>query len=345
MTLGLEHYLYVLRCADGSYYTGYTTNVSARVAAHNAGRGAKCTRSRLPVELVASARFFTKERAMSAEYRFKQLSRQQKDALLAQAGHLPFEEVLATGLPGFAPEPVSEFVARSLWEHRDDAYRAFQSPLIPSVPAERMVGVRTPQLRSLAAQLARREDVSGFYDALPHRWFEEDQLHAFAIARERDYPTLLAAYEGFLPFVDNWATCDQLPTAPLMRKPDTARERALTWMRASHAYTARFGMGVLMRHFLKERFEPQFLTLVADVHAAQEGDVSAPPAPGYYVNMMRAWFFAEALAHQQAATLPWLEGCAPCGALDEWTRKKAVRKALESRKIAAEVKEHLRSLA
>lgn len=393
--------MYVLRCVDGSLYTGYTTDVAARVAAHASGRGAKYTRSHAPVELAASARFYTKERAMSAEYRFKRLSRSEKERLLREAESRPFEVVLAEGLPGFAGEPIGEFVARELCAARDEAYREFMARLIPSVPAERVVGVRTPALRALARRLMARDDASDFLGALPHRLFEENQLHAFAIARIRDYGERLVAYEAFLPFVDNWATCDQLPTKPLFKEPDAALERAYAWMASGEPYVVRFGINVLMAGFLGERFELRFLEDVAAVQAwafvgeakartsgvvgsdggaarpvsgrgidsggegaqvtgADEdgaartmdrtkgvpsavGTPPAPPSPGYYVNMMRAWFFAEALACQPDAALPWLEGRAAAGVLDEWTRKKAVRKAIESRRVPQETKDRLRA--
>lgn len=377
-----EHYMYVLRCADGSLYAGYTNDVAARVAAHASGRGAKYTRSHAPVELVAHARFYTKERAMSAEYRFKRLSRADKERLLCEAERHPFEAVLAEGLPGFADEPVGEFVARELCGLADEPYREFMARLIPSVPADSTVGVRTPALRALARRLVEREDAPDFLEALPHRLFEENQLHAFAIALMRDYDERLAAYERFLPCVDNWATCDQLSTKPLLKQPDVALGRAYVWMASDEPYVVRFGINVLMAGFLGERFEPRFLEDVAALQAwafvdegtgASAGSLSLPggvvsdsaessggqgsrgaasetgvppkpPSPGYYVNMMRAWFFAEALACQPEAALPWLEGRASGGALDEWTRKKAIRKALESRRIPAETKAHLRTL-
>lgn len=371
-----EHYMYVLRCGDGSLYAGYTTDVEARVATHAAGRGAKYTRSHAPVELAASARFFTKERAMSAEYRFKRLSRARKDELLEQAAHRPFEEVLADGLPGFADDPVAEFVARELRARVDEPYREFMARLIPSVPGERVVGVRTPDLRALARRLMARDDAANFLGALPHALFEENQLHAFAIARMRDYGERLAAYERFLPYVDNWATCDQLPTKPLLKRPDAALDRAYAWMGSGEPYVVRFGINVLMAGFLDERFESRFLEDVAALRrwafvggaglgcvadsaganragpdgpdASQpascvQGAAPKPPSPGYYVNMMRAWFFAEALARQPDAALPWLEGRSVAGALDEWTRRAAVRKAIESRRVPQETKDRLRA--
>lgn len=402
-----DHYLYVLACGDGSLYTGYTVDVAARVAAHQAGTGAKYTRAHAPVRLLAQARFFSKSRAMSAEALFKRLPREGKDALLAQAEHEPFEDVLRRELPGFGEDTASEFVCRGLAEHVDPTYRAFMAKLIPTVDTARVAGVRTPDLRRLAKQVARREDIASFLDALPHRLFEENQVHAFVLGLERDYDAALARYERFLPYVDNWATCDQLPVQALGARPGETLEHVERWLASGRCYTVRFAIGVLMGLFLDERFERRHLEMVvqarldtggeegaralgaaaadgatgAVVAATADGAFSstdgvsdsaagrapsagpvpvAPPKAGlpaacepasdaYYVNMMRAWYFAEALAKQEQAALPYFMPSAerPCApgrtALDEWTRRKAIQKAIESRRIAPELKDRLRS--
>lgn len=213
-----NHYMYVLECGDGSLYTGYTTDVAARVAAHQAGTGAKYTKSHGPVELLAQARFYSKERAMTAEAHFKQLNRKQKDALLVkavQSPESPFEDILRHELPGFGEDTAQEFVCRSLAQNADVAYRDFHKKLIPTVDPKTIVGVRTPVLRKIAKDLAKREDARAFMNALPHRFYDENQVHAFAIGQEKDYQKALKLYDQFLPYIDNWATCDQLPTKVL----------------------------------------------------------------------------------------------------------------------------------
>lgn len=383
-----DHYLYVLACGDGSLYTGYTVDVAARVAAHQAGTGAKYTRAHAPVQLLAQARFFSKSRAMSAEALFKRLPREGKDALLAQAEDEPFEDVLRRELPGFGEDTAPEFVCRGLAEHVDPTYRAFMAKLIPTVDTARVAGVRTPGLRRLAKQVARREDIASFLDALPHRLFEENQVHAFVLGLERDYDAALARYERFLPYLDNWATCDQLPVQVLGARPGETLEHVERWLASGHCYTVRFAIGVLMGLFLDERFERRHLEMVALTRLDSDGEEgvrapgaaaadgasdsaagcapSAGPVPGappkaglpaacepasdaYYVNMMRAWYFAEALAKQEQTALPYFMPSAerPCAqgrtALDEWTRRKAIQKAIESRRIAPELKDRLRS--
>ena len=336
-----EHYMYVLECVDGSLYTGYTTDVAARVAKHNSGKGAKCTRSRRPVSLLASARFYTKQRAMSAEFRFKKLSRDQKDALLARAAKRPFEQVLEEGMPAFGPAPMREFVARGLAESEDAAYKAFQAPLIPSMDASAMVGVRTPVLRKMAKAMAKRADVQDFLADVPHRLFEENQLHAFVVGEMRDYAQALEAVEAFLPYVDNWATCDQIPTKVLAQDRERTLEAALRWVADDRVYVSRFGMGVLLQHYLDDWFEPRFLQVVAN-RRIPGFEKPQPASEAYYHNMMRAWYFAEAVAKQPEAAVPVLLGQADVQ-LDEWTRKKAIQKSVESFRVPDEVKTLLKA--
>ncbi|MFR5828924.1 MAG: DNA alkylation repair protein [Adlercreutzia equolifaciens] len=168
-----------------------------------------------------------------------------------------------------------------------------------------------------------------FLAALPHGTFEENQLHSFVIAQERDFDKLVGEIERFLPFVDNWATCDQLSCRGLAANPDAALAKARSWLESDHEYTVRFALGVRMELFLDERFRPEFFEWVIGVSR-----------PEYYVNMMRAWYFAEALAKQPAAA----EAVIASGALDAWTHNKAIQKAVESRRIPAEQKDRLRAM-
>lgn len=339
-----EHYMYVLECGDGSLYTGYTTDVAARLAAHQSGSGAKYTKSHAPVRLVAQARFYSKERAMSAEALFKRLDRGQKDALLAKAADTPPEDVLRTELPGFGEDTAGEFVCRSLAENVDVGYRDFNSKLLPTVDSRTMAGVRTPALRKIAKELARREDADAFLRTLPHRLFDENQVHAFCIGLERDYDTALELYERFLPHVDNWATCDQLPVKVLAKRPDETLGHVERWLASEHCYTIRFGIGVLMWLYLDELFDERFLAAVAQTRMPSTEECPASDDDIYYVDMMRAWYFAEALAKQGEAALPYLERQGDEALLDEWTRRKGIQKAIESRRITDEMKAYLRTL-
>ena len=327
-----EHYMYVLECCDGSLYAGYTTDVSARFAVHNAGKGAKCTRSRLPVRLLAQARFYTKQRAMSAEYHFKKLSRKQKDACLARLDRgEPFEKALMQSIPRFADEPVHEFIARELALHADDQYKTFQSSLIPNLEKSTMVGVRMPRLRKIAKQLEKRADLDLFMQALPHPLYEEQQLHALIINNMESYEEAVFALERFLPTVENWATCDLLNPKALKKDIPQSLILAKKWISSEHTYTARFGIALLLRHFLdNENFSSELLQLVAQRYTQDD----------YYLNMMRAWFFAECMAKQPEAALPYLLNK---GYLDEWTRKKAIRKSCESFRVNEKLKNQLKA--
>lgn len=224
---------------------------------------------------------------------------------------------------------IREDVGAFLASHADEGYRAFQAKLIPNIDAGAIVGVRTPELRKFAKGLARRGDAGEFLAALPHGTFEEMQLHSFIIAQERDFDQLVGEIERFLPYVDNWATCDQLSCRGLVADPEAALAKVRPWLGSDHEYTVRFAIGVLMQLFLDERFRPEYFDWVIGVSR-----------PEYYVNMMRAWYFAEALAKQPAAA----ERVIASGALDEWTHNKAIQKAIESRRIPFEQKGRLRAL-
>ena len=220
-------------------------------------------------------------------------------------------------------------IAAELFRLQDKKYAAFQAKLIPTVEAERIIGVRTPELRRFAKELFGDGDTEAFLRSLPHRYFEEDQLHAFVISLERDFDKCIAEVEAFLPFVDNWATCDQLSPKAFKKESEKLLPHICTWIKSDRVYTVRFAIGMLMQHFLDEKFDPQYADMVAAVRSDE-----------YYVNMMIAWYFATALAKQYAAILPYLEG----RRLADWTHNKAIQKSVESYRITAEQKAYLKTL-
>lgn len=220
-------------------------------------------------------------------------------------------------------------IQQELFRLRDQDYRAFQSKLIPTVPPERMIGVRTPALRAYAKALGKRPEAEAFLNALPHAYFDEDQLHAFLLSQMKDFDRCLAAVDRVLPFVDNWATSDQLSPGCFKKHRQALLPSIRRWIDSGDTYPVRFGVGMLMQHFLDEDFDPEYLRLAADIRSDE-----------YYVNMMRAWFFATALAKQYAAAAPYLED----RILDPWTHNKTIRKAVESYRITAAQKEYLKSL-
>lgn len=218
-------------------------------------------------------------------------------------------------------------ILERLFSMQDVGYQAFQRRLMPTVAPERVIGVRTPQLRRLAKEL--RGSAGAFLAELPHFYYEENNLHAFLIEGISDYDECLSAVEAFLPHIDNWATCDSLSPRVFGRHTDELLAPIQCWLGSERVYPCRFGIGQLMRWYLDERFSPEYLRMVAAV-ASEE----------YYVRMMVAWYFATALAKQYEFTLPYLTE----GRLDEWTHRKTIQKAIESDRISAEQKAYLRTL-
>ena len=212
---------------------------------------------------------------------------------------------------------------------RDPKYRDFQVRLIPTVRPESILGVRTPELRRLAGQLLLREDSEIFLSALPHTFFEENQLHAFMISGMKDCAACFAALEQFLPYVDNWATCDQMSPRVFRKHRQDLLPYIRKWIVSGETYTVRFGIGMLMEHFLDSDFDAAYPEMVASVRSDE-----------YYVNMMIAWYFATALAKQYDTVLPYLEN----RRLDPWTHNKAIQKSIESYRITPEQKDFLKSL-
>ena len=221
-------------------------------------------------------------------------------------------------------------IREELFRLRDESYRDFQSALIPTVEKVAFIGVRTPALRALAKNLSKSADISEFLGSLPHAYFDEDQLHAFLISEIRDFDLCLRETERFLPYVNNWATCDQMSPKVFKKHKKELLAAIDRWLASERTYTVRFALGMLMTHFLDEDFSPVFLEKAAAVRSEE-----------YYVKMMVAWYFATALAKQYDAALPYLEG----KRLDPWTHNKAIRKALESFRIPPERKAHLRGLS
>jgi 3-methyladenine DNA glycosylase AlkD len=224
----------------------------------------------------------------------------------------------------------------------DEKYAAFTRKLIPNIAPDTVIGVRTPELRKLAKVLMRenaheRTKEQGtsdsvtdrFLQTLPHEYFEENQLHAFLIEQIGDYAQTMAATEAFLPFVDNWATCDQLSPKVFKKHLPELLEKIKPWLSSGKTYTIRFAIGMLMAHFLDGDFKPEYLEWVAGVISEE-----------YYVNMMIAWYFATALAKQYEAALPYIEQ----RRLSPFTHNKAIQKALESYRVSEEKKNYLHSM-
>ena len=216
-----------------------------------------------------------------------------------------------------------------LFAMRDEKYGEFQSKLIPTAAGETFIGVRTPDLRKYAKELVKRDDVQDFLDDLPHQYFDENQLHAFILSEMKDYDRCMAEVCRFLPFVDNWATCDQMSPKVFKKHRPELLELIKEWLKSGHTYTVRFAVGMLMEHFLDEDFDPAYPEMAARIRSDE-----------YYINMMTAWYFATALAKQYETVLPYLEN----RRLDPWTHNKTIQKAVESCRITDEQKAYLKEL-
>ncbi len=219
-------------------------------------------------------------------------------------------------------------IRERLFELQDEKYRDFQKGLIPGVEEE-FIGVRTPQLRALAKEIYKSGDYEGFLEELPHKYFDENQLHAFLISEMKDFEQCISRISAFLPYVNNWATCDQMSPKVFKKHKAELIDCIKEWMASDHTYTVRFGIGMLMQHFLDEDFDPCYPDMVASIRSEE-----------YYINMMIAWYFATALAKQYDAVIPFIEN----KKLDTWTHNKAIQKSVESYRITDEQKSYLRSL-
>lgn len=211
----------------------------------------------------------------------------------------------------------------------DTDYREFMAKLLPTLEKQRIIGVRTPALRALAKRLYCTPAAEVFMSSLPHRYFEENQLHSFLLACNRDYEDCVRRLQAFLPYVDNWATCDQLTLAILAVKPVETLCLIRGWLASEQPYIVRFGMETLMKYYLDARFQPEYLRWVAEKRSDE-----------YYVKMMVAWFFATALAKQYEATKPYLEQ----RRFSDWVQRKTIQKAVESLRLTPEQKDYLLTL-
>ena len=221
-------------------------------------------------------------------------------------------------------------ITEQLITMKDEVYKNFHGKLMPTINPDTILGVRVPLLRKFSNQLNKnlsKEEIERFMSELPHRYYEENNIHAFLIEKINDYDECIAALDKFLPYVDNWATCDMMN--PKIFKKNTRKlfDKIEEWMSSSHVYTIRFGIGMLMRFYLDDNFSTQYLDMVANIVSDE-----------YYVNMMKAWFFATALAKQYEATLPYVQQ----NRLDIWSHNKAIQKSIESFRVSKEHKEELR---
>lgn len=222
-------------------------------------------------------------------------------------------------------------ITDGLFALKDENYRRFHAKLIPDIPIDNIIGVRTPVLRKYAKEVAKLPEANIFLESLPHRYYEENNLHGalLSLLYPKDIIAFMEQLERFLPYVDNWATCDMLSPKIFKKHLPYVYERVQKWLQSDAVYTIRFGIVTLLGFYLDNAFEPEMLQLVANVRSEE-----------YYVNMAVAWYFSMALVKQYDATLPYIQN----RVLEPWTHNKSIQKAIESRRIPQETKAYLRGL-
>ena len=216
-----------------------------------------------------------------------------------------------------------------LYSKQDIKYRDFQAPLFPNIDKNKMIGVRTPELKKLAKELNGSGLAKEFIETLPHDYFDENQLHAFLISLIKDYDTCLKEVERFLPYIDNWGTCDQLSPKVFAKHKDELIIFIRKWIKSKHTYKVRFAIGMLLALYLDDSFKEEYMKLVSTIKSEE-----------YYINMMIAWYFATALAKQYKIAIKYIEN----KKLSPWVHNKTIQKAVESYRINDEQKVYLKSL-
>lgn len=224
----------------------------------------------------------------------------------------------------------NEEIRNRLFELKDEKYKEFTLKLIPGLETDNVIGVRNPQVAQLTKEIIKSGDYSSFLDDCPHKYYEEMGIHVAIINSMKDYNSVIKEIDRFIPYVDNWATCDGIkPRKAFSKNCDRLIIDAKRWIKSEHTYTKRFGIEMIMNFFLDDNFKREYNDLVASIRSDE-----------YYINMMIAWYFATALAKQYNDTIPFIEN----RRLDEWTHKKTIQKARESYRITEEQKEYLKSL-
>lgn len=218
---------------------------------------------------------------------------------------------------------------KSLLELRDLKYKDFHAKLMPTIDKDRIIGIRVPVLRKFVADFNNSDYKNEFLNTLPHYYYEENNLHAFLIEKVKDFDTAIKLTDAFLPYIDNWATCDMLRPKVFSKNKEKLLKYIEKWLKDKHPYTVRYGIEMLMVHFLGENFSPAFARIVSEIKSDE-----------YYVNMMIAWYFATALALHYDAILPYFK----TPKLDKWTHNKAIQKAIESYRVTDKQKAELRGL-
>lgn len=220
-------------------------------------------------------------------------------------------------------------IKKNLFKYQDKKYQKFESSLIPNVEKKLIIGVKTPILKNMAKEIIKADLSDKYIKMLPHKYFEENQIHSFIISESKDFDECIKNINHFLKYVDNWATCDQLCPKIFKKNKNQLLIHIKKWINIKKTYYIRFGIKMLMSHFLDEDFDKKYLKIVSSIQSDE-----------YYVNMMIAWYFATALAKQYDDTIVYLEKYK----LSPWVHNQTIKKAIESYRVSENNKKYLRSL-
>lgn len=220
-------------------------------------------------------------------------------------------------------------IQKELFKLQDKTYREFHAKLMPTIDKELIIGIRTPILRKFAGCIKNTSEAEDFLKNLPHKYYEENNLHAFLLETVKDFDTALYETEKFLPYIDNWATCDGFLPKIFSKNTEKLLPKIVVWLKSDEPYTVRYAIGLLMKLYLDEHFKEEYLSVVANIKSEH-----------YYVKMMQAWYFATALVKQYDKSILYVENVR----LEKWTHNKTIQKAVESYRIDKETKEYLKTL-
>lgn len=221
-------------------------------------------------------------------------------------------------------------IQNRLFSLKDEKYAEFQAKLTPTVDRSLFIGVRVPEARKFAKEIYRSGQYTDFLEELPHKYYDENMLHGLIISEIKDYEECIKEVDRFLPYVDNWAVCDTMSPGCFRNNKNRLMSKIVEWSVSDAVYTSRFGIEMLMKHYLDADFKKEYLEIPAGVKLEN-----------YYSKMMVAWFFATALAKQWDSAIPYIEN----GVLEAWTHNKTIQKARESYRITDEQKGYLKTLA
>ncbi|HKK94977.1 MAG TPA: DNA alkylation repair protein [Anaerovoracaceae bacterium] len=223
-----------------------------------------------------------------------------------------------------------EEIQKDLFELSEESYREFSSKLIPNVNKENILGIRTPMLRKYAKQIKNFEVKNLFLYSLPHKYLEENSLHMFLLEDMSEEPEVIIDYlNEFLPYVDNWATCDSYKAKKLIKEPELFKNAILNWLDGNSTYEIRFGIVMSLKVLLGDNFSKKAFDKIVNIESKE-----------FYINIAIAWYLCEAVIKNYDEAINIIQK----GLLNKWIHNKAIQKCRESYRVTEEQKDYLKGL-